>query len=59
MASLPSFLILEYGWGEVSWRKDLILPAEEIVNGRIRINDRPGLGVELNPDMVNKHRVEL
>lgn len=59
MAPLPSFTILEYGWGEVPWRKDLILPAEEVVNGRIRINDRPGLGVELNPDMVNEHRVAI
>ena len=59
MASLPGFLILEYGWGEVPWRSELTLPHEEVVNGRIAINDRPGLGVELNPDMVKKHRVEL
>ena len=59
MAPLPGFLILEYGWGEVPWRKDLTLPAEEIVNGRIRIDNRPGLGVELNPEMVEKHRVDV
>ncbi len=59
MASLPGFLILEYGWGEIPWRKDLTIPGEEIVNGRIRINDRPGLGVELNPEMVEKHRVQV
>ena len=58
MASLPGFLILEYGWGEIPWRKDLTIPGEEIVNGRIRINDRPGLGVELNPETVEKHRVK-
>ncbi len=59
MASLPGFLILEYGWGEVPWRKDLTIPGEEIVNGRIRINDRPGLGIELNPEMVEQHRVHI
>ena len=59
MASLPEFLILEYGWGEVPWRKDLTIPPEEIVNGRIRIDNRPGLGVELNAEMVEKHRVNI
>ncbi len=59
MASLPGFLILEYGWGEIPWRKDMTIPGEEVVNGRIRINNRPGLGVELNPEMVEKHRVHL
>ena len=59
MAPLPGFLILEYGWGEVPWRKDLTLLSEEIVNGRIRIDNRPGLGIELNPEMVEKHRVDV
>ena len=59
MASQPGFLILEFGWGEVPWRSDLTIPQERIENGRITLSDRPGLGVELNPEMVEAHRVVL
>ena len=59
MLTLPEFLILEFAWGEVPWRKDLLLPGEEIQSGRIQRQERPGLGVVLNPDLVEKHRVAL
>jgi len=59
MASLPNFLILEFGWGEVPWRSQLTWPHEVIVNGRIPLTDRPGLGFELNMDLVNEHRVDV
>ena len=59
MAAHPGFMILEYGWGEVAWRRELTVPPEEIVNGRIRPGRRPGLGVELNPDVLKAHAVTL
>jgi len=59
MAACPSSLILEYGWGEVPWRRDVTVPAEEIVNGRMRLSERPGLGVELNEALLNAHCVNL
>ncbi len=59
MAAHPLFLILEFGWGETDWRSELILPPERIEQGRIRLTDAPGLGVELNPETVQAHRVEL
>ena len=59
MAALPSFLILEFGWGEVAWRSELTIPCEEIVKGRIPLSDRPGLGFELNQDLVEAHRVSV
>ncbi|MBT5830899.1 MAG: mandelate racemase/muconate lactonizing enzyme family protein [Candidatus Latescibacteria bacterium] len=59
MAASPGFLILEYGWGEVPWRSQLTLPHEQIVRGRIPLTDRPGLGCELNMDLVNEHRVAV
>lgn len=55
----PGFLIMEYAWGEVPWRHDLVLPAETILNGRMVLSDRPGLGVLLNPDVVRTHRVSV
>ena len=59
MAAHPNFLILEFGWGEAEWRSDLILPSEKIDKGRIKIGNAPGLGIELNPQVVEAHRVDL
>ena len=59
MAAHPAFAILEYAWGEVPWRHDLVLPAEEINNGRIALSQKPGLGVELNPEIVAEHRISV
>lgn len=59
MASHPEFLILEFGWGEAEWRSELVLPSESIENGSIWLTDAPGLGVELNREVVEAHRVEV
>jgi L-alanine-DL-glutamate epimerase-like enolase superfamily enzyme len=59
MAGQTGFLILEYGYGEVSWRSELTLPNEVIHNGRIRLTDRPGLGFELNPEVVAENEVDI
>ena len=59
MAACPASIILEYGWGEIPWRHELMRPVEVIENGRIRLTERPGLGFELNPDLLDAHRVEL
>ena len=58
MASHPGFLILEYAWGQVPWREGLVTPAERIVDGRIDIPDRPGLGLSLEPSVVEENRVD-
>lgn len=58
-AVAPNFLILEFGWGEVPWRATLTDPEEVIANGRIKVDDRPGLGYALNPDTVSAHRVDI
>jgi galactonate dehydratase len=59
MAGQTGFLILEYGYGEVSWRSELTLPNEVIHNGRILLTDRPGIGFELNPEVVAEHEVDI
>ena len=59
MLTHPGFLILEYGWGEIGWREELTFPPEDIVNGRLRPGRRPGLGVELNPEMLKAHAAAL
>ncbi|HUG14131.1 MAG TPA: enolase C-terminal domain-like protein [Thermomicrobiales bacterium] len=47
-ATLPQLHSLEYAWGEVPWRKDLISPAESIVNGEMELPPGPGLGIILD-----------
>jgi galactonate dehydratase len=56
-ATLRNFYILEYAWGEVDWRAQLLEPAERIEDGYLVINDLPGLGHRLNPALVRQHRV--
>lgn len=55
-ATLRNFYILEYAWGEVDWRAQLLEPAEQIVDGHLLVTDTPGLGHRLNPALVTAHR---
>jgi len=57
VCTLPNFLILEYAWGEVDWRADLLTPREPVRDGYLWVSDAPGLGYCLNPDVVATHRV--
>lgn len=54
-AGMPNFDILEYQWGEVEWRGDLISPPERFQNGYLAVPDQPGLGIELNDAGVTQH----
>jgi galactonate dehydratase len=47
-ATLPNFLILEYGYGEVPWRRELVEPVEPIVKGQMILNGGSGFGFTLN-----------
>ncbi len=58
-ATLPNFLCLEYAWGEVPWRNDLVNGAEEIRDGCLVLSDRPGLGITLNEKVLAEHTIEL
>jgi len=46
--TLPNFTILEFSFGEVDWRAELIEPAEEVVGGSLPLSQRPGFGITLN-----------
>ena len=54
-AGMPNFDVLEYQWGEVAWRGELVDPPERFQNGQIAVTDRPGLGIELNDALVREH----
>ena len=55
-ATWPNFYILEYAWGEVDWRAELLQPAEKIEDGHLVLSQEPGLGHRLNPALVEKYR---
>ena len=55
-STLVNFLILEFAWGEVDWRADLITPQEPLHGGILQLSDAPGLGYQLNMKEVNAHR---
>ena len=57
-ATLPNFLILELGFGEVAWRGDLIQPAERFEpGGMLTVPDQPGLGIAINEKLAAEHKV--
>ncbi|MDQ6664728.1 MAG: mandelate racemase/muconate lactonizing enzyme family protein [Acidobacteriota bacterium] len=47
-SGMPGFLILEHSYGEVPWRAELIDPPEVLINGRMRLTQKPGLGIDVN-----------
>jgi len=56
-AGMPNFLILEYSYGEVPWRAELIDPPERIEKGFLELPTRAGLGIRLNEKTATKYQV--
>ncbi len=48
-ATMPNFGILELAFGEVPWRSEAVIPAEDLRDGYLTVPDRPGIGYEMNP----------
>ncbi|MBM3957090.1 MAG: mandelate racemase/muconate lactonizing enzyme family protein [Gemmatimonadetes bacterium] len=55
MASIPNALILERVEFDTPVRYEVIDPHPEAVDGYIQVPDRPGLGVDINEEVVAKH----
>jgi L-alanine-DL-glutamate epimerase-like enolase superfamily enzyme len=54
--SIKDYIALETITGQGDWMdKVLLLPGSYIKDGFIEVHDRPGLGIELNPDVVRAH----
>ena len=54
-ATLNNFSILEYAWGEVSWRSTLTHPPERFQDGTLELTDNPGLGCHLSRETIEKY----
>jgi galactonate dehydratase len=57
IATIPNFNILEFSYGEIPWRAELIDPPEQIVGSALVLSERPGLGVKLNEKTAAKYAV--
>ena len=55
---LPYPRLLEYDVGENPLRDDLLIEPLKAVNGEVAVPDGPGLGIDLNPDMVERYRID-
>jgi galactonate dehydratase len=56
---LPKFDILEYQWGDVPWRTELVVPAERIEDGCFCVPELPGFGAALNEGLVREYQIAL
>jgi len=55
LAAIPNALILERVHNDVPVRYDVVDPHPETINGYIEVPDRPGLGVDIDEDVVAAH----
>ncbi len=59
-AATPNLLVQEiFDDFNVEWEKELIDHPAEVIDGRLQIPDRPGLGVDLNWSELEKHPYEV
>ncbi len=54
-ATCPNFCILEIMYSDVLWRREITDENLQYADGRIRIPEKPGLGIELNEEACLAH----
>ncbi|ELZ28393.1 mandelate racemase/muconate lactonizing protein [Halogeometricum pallidum JCM 14848] len=58
-AATPNFDLLEYHALEVDWWDDLLAREEPLIrDGHIEVPEKPGLGIELDESVVDKHLLD-
>jgi galactonate dehydratase len=58
-AAIPNFLILEWLTDNPSWVMEAVTPPLKAVNGFVDVPTKPGLGCELNKEIIKKHLLKL
>ena len=58
ISTVPNFYILEFAWGEVDWRAELLEPAERGEEGYLVLSQAPGIGHKHNAAVLAAHRRE-
>jgi len=57
-ATLPEIPFVEYSVAPSPLRRDLVRSDVQVVDGRARIPQAPGLGVDLDEEIVARYRVD-
>ena len=52
---LRNFRLLEFQWGEIGWRSDVVAPVEFFDRGTLHVPSRPGFGIDLNDRVLRSH----
>jgi L-rhamnonate dehydratase len=55
IAAVPNSAFLEFSVTESALRRELLAEPFEVVNGRVAIPTKPGLGIEINQETVRKY----
>jgi L-alanine-DL-glutamate epimerase-like enolase superfamily enzyme len=58
MASVPDGDLVEYCLRPSPLMRKLVANLPPLLDGRVTVPDGPGLGIELNADIVEKYRVD-
>lgn len=54
-ASLPNFFRQEFIFNDVPWRDEIITEPLNVINGKMVLSEKPGLGVDLIEEEMEKH----
>src|SRR5579859_5395267 len=57
IAALPNTERIEFSLADSPIRRDLLTEPFRVVGGHVQVPEKPGLGIEVNPEVVAKYRV--
>jgi len=57
IAAIPNSALLEFLVTESALRRELLTEPLKVVNGRVAVPTKPGLGIEINPETVQKYSI--
>jgi len=57
IVALPNTELMEFSLADSPIRRDLLTEPFRLVGGHVEVPEKPGLGIEVNPDVVAKYRV--
>lgn len=58
-AAIPTCELVEFDQNYNPLRDELITNPFEVSNGYVTLSEKPGLGIEINEDIVEKYRIEI
>jgi L-alanine-DL-glutamate epimerase-like enolase superfamily enzyme len=57
IAAIPNSAFLEFSVTDSALRRELLVEPFRVVNGRVAVPTKPGLGIEINPETAKKYAI--